>query len=93
LEGLIALGDQATFGDYAAVRSGRDAFSSKKLEKLREELGERATEAEEAARVLMPELEDAGLARVLRWVGRGLSAAQAARITQVHDELAQAHRG
>ncbi|SMB97249.1 hypothetical protein [Deinococcus hopiensis] len=93
LEDLIALGEEASFSDYAGVRSGRDAFSSKKLEKLREELGERATEAEEAARTLMPELEDAGLARVLRWVGRGLSPAQAARITQVHDELAEAHRG
>lgn len=89
---LIALGDAATFSDYAAVRSGRDEFSSMSLARLREQLGDQAGGAEEAARALMPELPDAALAKVLRWVARGLPAAQAARITQVHEELAQAHR-
>lgn len=89
---LIALGQDAAFSDYAAVRSGRDEFSSMPLARLRELLGERADEAEGAARTLFPELPDAVLARVLRWVARSLPAAQAARITQVHDELAQAHR-
>ncbi|MBB5234266.1 hypothetical protein [Deinococcus budaensis] len=89
---LIALGQEAAFSAYAAVRSGRDEFSSMSLPKLRELLGERAETAEGAARDLCPDLPDATLARVLRWVARGLPGAQAARITQVHDELAQAHR-
>lgn len=89
---LIALGDTAAFSDYAAVRSGRDGFSSMSLARLREQLGDQAVDAEGAARALLPELPDAALAKVLRWVARGLPAAQAARITQVHDELAQAHR-
>lgn len=62
------------------------------LPRRRELLGERAEEAEGAVRELLAELPDVALVRVLRWMARGLLAAQAACITQMHDDLAQAHR-
>lgn len=83
LELVLARGNAATFEEYAALRSGNDEFSGRKLARLRADLGDLG---EEVA-ALGDALSDKALASALRWCARGLPPAQAVRRAEVETEV------
>lgn len=80
---LVQLGHRATFRDYAALRSGRDAFSRLSLDALASHVP-----ADVVALVIEERLDDKSTASALRWVLRGLPAAMALRKVRTDAEIA-----
>ncbi|GGK35431.1 hypothetical protein GCM10008955_31680 [Deinococcus malanensis] len=83
LELVLARGEAATFEEYAALRSGSDEFSGRRLSRLRTDLGDLG---EEVA-TLGAALSDKALASALRWCARGLPPLQAVRRAEVETEV------
>lgn len=83
LEVVLTRGNAATFEEYAALRSGNDEFSGRRLARLRADLGD---VGEEVA-TLGESLSDKALASALRWCARGLPPAQAVRRAEVEIEV------
>ncbi len=90
LHWLVRLGPRARFKDYASCKSGRDAHTTMKLPALREAVGPGRLAAIQAAMASGP---DADVAKVLRWVLRGLPPAMAVRKVAVDAEVGEAARG
>ena len=85
---LLRLGDKAKFRDYAALRSGRDRFTSMRLPALEAEIDIAVVaEARRGMAEVPEEQRDADVARVLRWVLRGLPLAMAIRKVEVDREI------
>lgn len=86
LAAILTLGDAATFEDYAALRSGRDEFSRRKLTLLRADLGDLGEEVAAHGHAL----GDKALASALRWCARGLPPVMAVRRAAVEVEVERA---
>ncbi|UBV45437.1 hypothetical protein LAJ19_20130 (plasmid) [Deinococcus taeanensis] len=86
LAAILVLGDAATFEDYAALRSGRDEFSRRKLTLLRADLGDLGDEVAAHGHAL----GDKALASALRWCARGLPPVMAVRRAAVEVEVERA---
>lgn len=77
---LMQLGNRASFKDFAALRSGRDEWSSRSGFQLRVSvLKTEVMDLEQVIQSRHPELPEAEIDKALRWIGRGLSADLALR--------------
>ena len=81
--------ERLRFGDFLALKAGRDEFSRLKLDALRARVSAEQREAAEAA---FP--DDAKLlAQALRWMLRGLHTAKAIRKVKTDAEISQQAAG
>jgi hypothetical protein len=88
VKSFLALGPAAKFSDYAQLRSGRDAFSTMKIEALKEMMG-----PEQSTSLMALNVDEENRVRVARWVMRGLSIEDAARKIEVDMEVAEHAHG
>ena len=85
---LARMGGKAKFRDFAALRSGRDRFSAMKLPDLETAAGDAAVAETRRKMGSVPQADrDGEVAKVLRWVLRGLPVAMAVRKVEVDREV------
>lgn len=87
VERLLKLGGQARFKDFAALRSGRDAYSGMRLEALTAALGAAAVAVHERFGGIAEVERGAEAAKAMRWMLRGLTLELAVRKVEVDREV------
>jgi hypothetical protein len=88
VESFLRLRENARFRDFAALKSGRDAFSSLKLDALKEMMG-----STRSAELMAVEADDDSRLKAARWAMRGLSVEDAFHKVKVDLEVAENAHG